>query len=116
MGVYYRIACPDLREYIEPAEVREKRAGELKENGGGVKWFAVVRGPVAHAVMALLMPGARWADRAIKVIGDGSDDYDKLDEWKNVTEEAIEAIHDPAFRWHPEEIVSPSNLLPRGGA
>jgi hypothetical protein len=105
MGTYYRVACPELREWIAPSQIRERDPTLIGGwIGGGIKWHAVVSGPTAHAVMALIMPGGRWADKAVLVIPDGGDKYYELDEptWTNVTREAVEAIDNPAFKCIPE--------------
>lgn len=79
MGTYYKMACDDLKESIDPGDI----------NGLGIKEFAIAYpthpfGPVI--VFAML---ERWKGHACRLVNDLTDDPGYFD-YRNVTREVIE--------------------------
>ncbi len=79
MGIYYVIACDELKEKIEPGSI----------NNLGIKQRAIAHpdhpfGPVS--VFALV---TRWRDKAARVLNDGGDDPGYF-EYTDVTQQIID--------------------------
>lgn len=79
MGTYYKIACDEVRESIDPGDI----------NNLGVKLGSIAHpehpfGPVAVFAMAW-----RWSGKACQIVPDGGDDDEAYYAYQDVTAEVV---------------------------
>lgn len=83
MGVYYKIACDEVKESIEPGDI----------NDLGIKLNAISAPDHPFGAVCVFAMARRWACRPCRIVDDCGDDPGYFD-YADVTEEVIKAYNE----------------------
>lgn len=78
MGTYYKIACPELKELIDP-----------DIDGNGIKLAAISHPGAVFPRVAIFAMANRWADKLCRVVADDGQHEGDYYNFKDVTDEVL---------------------------
>lgn len=84
MGVYYKIACDQAREVIDPGDV----------NDFGIKFSSITCLDHPIGSLTIFALGRRWSGKTVRLVDDCGDDDTPYFTYRDVTREVIEEYNE----------------------